>query len=78
MPTKLEESAVSVEEQFAAIPLLAYLGARAMAGVEEVAGGVYRRVLRTPVGPRIFEVDLAKERRRRRGPVEMGQECSGR
>jgi AraC family transcriptional regulator of adaptative response / DNA-3-methyladenine glycosylase II len=47
-------------EPFAWEALLAFLAARAVPGVEEVDGGVYRRSLRLPHGPAIVELVAAE------------------
>ena len=44
---------------FDAAGLLAFFGARAVAGVEQVDGGVYRRTMRLPRGPATVELALA-------------------
>ena len=45
----------------AADALLAWLAARAVPGVEEVAGDVYRRSLRLPRGPGVVELELGDD-----------------
>lgn len=42
--------------------LLAFLGLRAIPGVEEVVGSTYRRVLDLPGGPMVAEIDLGEGR----------------
>jgi AraC family transcriptional regulator of adaptative response / DNA-3-methyladenine glycosylase II len=44
--------------------LLRWLAARAVPGVEEIAGGVYRRSLRLPCGPGVVELEI--------GPADAG------
>lgn len=53
------EVAVIVTQPFAAKPLLAYLGVRAMPGTEEVEGLVYRRAIIGPAGVGVLTVDLS-------------------
>jgi AraC family transcriptional regulator, regulatory protein of adaptative response / DNA-3-methyladenine glycosylase II len=55
------EAAVAVTRPFAAEPLLAYLGVRAMPGTEEVEGLVYRRAIVGPAGAGVgvLTVDLS-------------------
>ncbi len=53
------EATVAVTQPFAAAPLLAYLGVRALAGVEEVDGRIYRRVFLAGGEPAVLTVDLS-------------------
>ncbi len=51
--------------------LLAFFGARAVAGVEQVDGGTYRRTMRLPRGPATVELALAPAGPD--GPVAVGE-----
>src|SRR5690606_39643319 len=46
-------------EPLDAAPLFAFLAARAVPGVEEVSGGVYRRALALPHGAGVADIDMA-------------------
>ena len=63
---------LGVRGEFDGASLLAFLGLRAVPGVEEVVGTTYRRVLDLPGGPMIAEVELGggRARLRLRGGAE--------
>lgn len=53
---------LAVRPPFDGVALLAWLAARAVPGVEEVSGDVYRRVLRHPAGTAVLRVELGADR----------------
>jgi len=53
------EVTVGVTRPFATAPLLGYLGVRAVAGVEEVKGKVYRRIVALEGNPTLLTIDLS-------------------
>ncbi|HVR05967.1 MAG TPA: AlkA N-terminal domain-containing protein [Solirubrobacteraceae bacterium] len=57
--------------------LLGFLAVRAVAGVEEVHNGVYRRTLRLPRGQGIVELGLPEDGRRRRSPRNADRGVTG-
>jgi AraC family transcriptional regulator of adaptative response / DNA-3-methyladenine glycosylase II len=61
--------ALPVRGPFDAAHLLCYLAARAVPGVERVAGHMFRRALELPHGPALVELELDGERARMRLPA---------
>jgi AraC family transcriptional regulator of adaptative response / DNA-3-methyladenine glycosylase II len=64
------EARLGFRPPFHAAGLLGWLAARAVPGVEEVAGGVYRRSLRLPGGPGVVELVPADDHVRCRAWLE--------
>lgn len=56
------ERPLRIVPPYDAAGLLAFLAARAVPGVEEVVGGIYRRVLSLPDGPGVLELEPRADR----------------
>lgn len=64
-------ASIGVEAPFAAEPMMAFLAARALPGVEHVTGGTLRRSLRLPHGPALVELGIGSAQHARAVPVQV-------
>jgi AraC family transcriptional regulator of adaptative response / DNA-3-methyladenine glycosylase II len=75
MPTRTIQARLAAREPYAGRPLLDFLAARAVPGVEAVEAGTYRRTLRLPGGPAVLAATPGADGRLRLELTDPGDQA---